>query len=403
MSASANPIPSPARTCRQHLIRRAKTIHIAQSGNHNFGTSELAQLLHTERDKAPQCNDTEVSSEGLSLIAEATSVLFPADGKDSDSSLVYSGDEWLDLDLGVESADVIAGSTANPLIRARTKNFLEAPEKSFKTTLLLRWAAAAAKGVSVFPALPVLRPLKTLYLHGELSPSEIKERFRSSIQELEHPFPNFYQGRDLKAHLIREDGQKAIRRLVYKYQPELLILDPWQSFISGYDENSFKDMSTATHFLDTLIQDTGVTLIIPIHLGKDRSRGARGHSTLAGWRDTRIVLEPIKNNTAVSVDIYPRWAKHPDPFVLKFSNGTVWPGEMYSPQTSQIRKLVTESKGRIGREDLKVKLGITSDQAFRKALQRAKDDGAVAVTDTEVTLPLDELMDQDFGMGEEIS
>lgn len=210
---------------------------------------------------------------------------------------MYSGDERLDLNLGVESADVIAGSTANPLIRARTKNFLEAPEKSFKTTLLLRWTAAAAKGASVFPSLPVLRSLKTLYLHGELSPSEIKERFRSSIQELERPFPNFYQGRDLKAHLIREDGQKAIRRLVYKYQPELLVLDPWQSFISGYDENSFKDMSTATHFLDTLIEDTGVTLIIPIHLGKDRSRGARGHSTLAGWRDTRIVLEPIKNNT----------------------------------------------------------------------------------------------------------
>jgi len=187
--------------------------------------------LHGERDKAPQCNDAGLSSEGLSLIAEAASILFPADGKDSGPSLVYSGDEWLDLDLGVESADVIAGTTANPLIRARTKNFLEAPEKSFKTTMLLRWATAAAKGVSVYPALPVSRPLKTLYLHGELSPSEIKERFRSSTQELGRPFPNFYQGRDLKAHLIREDGQKAIRRLVYKYQPELLVLDPWQSFI----------------------------------------------------------------------------------------------------------------------------------------------------------------------------
>jgi len=163
-------------------------------------------------------------------------------------------------------------------------------------------------------------------------------------------------------------------------------------------------MSTATHFLDTLIEETGVTLIIPIHLGKDRSRGARGHSTLAGWRDTRIVLEPIKNNTAVMVDIYPRWAKRPDPFVLKFRDGTVWPDELYSPQTSQIRKLVIESKGRIGRENLKVKLGISSDQAFRKALQRAKDDGAVAATEAEVTLPLDELMKHDFiGVEEEIS
>jgi len=96
-------------------------------------------------------------------------------------------------------------------------------------------------------------------------------------------------------------------------------------------------------------------------------------------------------------DIYPRWAKRPEPFVLKFSNGTVWPGELYSPQTAQIRKLVTESKGRIGREDLKVKLGLSSDDAFRKALQRANDDGAVAATEVEVTLPPDELSEQDWG------
>ena len=43
-------------------------------------------------------------------------------------------------------------------------------------------------------------------------------------------------------------------------------------------------------------------------------------------------------------------------------------------------------------DDLKVKLGNPSDQTFRKALQRAKDDGAVAIADTEVTLPLDELL-----------
>jgi hypothetical protein len=48
-----------------------------------------------------------------------------------------------------------------------------------------------------------------------------------------------------------------------------------------------------------------------------------------------------------------------------------------------------------------VKLAIPSDQAFRKALQRAKDDGAVAVTEAEVTLPVDELIEQDWvGAGE---
>jgi hypothetical protein len=52
----------------------------------------------------------------------------------------------------------------------------------------------------------------------------------------------------------------------------------------GYEENSYKDMSQATKFCNELIETYGVTLWIPIYLGKDRSRGARGHSVIAGWR-----------------------------------------------------------------------------------------------------------------------
>jgi len=56
------------------------------------------------------------------------------------------------------------------------------------------------------------------------------------------------------------------------YKPEDVALDPWQAFIIGAEENSYSDMSNATQFCNQLIEDYGVTLWIPIHLGKDRSK-----------------------------------------------------------------------------------------------------------------------------------
>ena len=40
--------------------------------------------------------------------------------------------EWIDLKLSDTEAEVIIGSPTNPLIRPRTKNLIEAPEKHIK-------------------------------------------------------------------------------------------------------------------------------------------------------------------------------------------------------------------------------------------------------------------------------
>jgi hypothetical protein len=66
--------------------------------------------------------------------------------------------QWIDLKLSDTEEEVIVGSPTNPLIRPRTKNLIEAPEKSYKTTALLRLMAGLACGKTVFPALPVVRP-----------------------------------------------------------------------------------------------------------------------------------------------------------------------------------------------------------------------------------------------------
>ena len=99
----------------------------------------------------------------------------------------------------------------------------------------------------------------------------------------------------------------------------MLVIDPWQSFISGYDENSFEHTSQATNFLDQLsVEQGGLTIFMPVHTGKDQSKGARGHSSLAGWRDTLIRLIPVaKDDKSIKVQIRPRWGQ-PLALNLKF-------------------------------------------------------------------------------------
>jgi hypothetical protein len=300
---------------------------------------------------------------------------------------ILSAEEWMKLDLTSGDQDVIVGTASNPIIRPRTKNFIEAPEKAFKTTAVLRLSMGIAAGVTVFPSLPTTQPRKVLYLHGELSAAEIKERTTAALRDFSAPPTNFFQGRDLNAHLITKEGQEALRALVAEYRPDVLVLDPWQSFISGYDENSFKDMSTATRFLDTLIEEFGVTILIPIHQGKDHSRGARGHSSLAGWRDTRIKLEPIQNNLAVRVKVEPRWATPPDPFVLKFRDGTVWEEgtPAWTGQAGRIRTFVESKGGRVSKEEVGKELKLASD-ALRKAIDRAQQSNAIEIDGNDVVI-----------------
>jgi hypothetical protein len=150
-------------------------------------------------------------------------------------------------------------------------------------------------------------------------------------------------------------------------------------------------MSTATKFCDELIQQYDVTLWIPIHLGKERKRGARGHSVIAGWRDTRIQLNRPDDHsrTAVNVKVEPRWATPPDPFRLRFQNGTLWSdGECeFSTQTQKIVDFLN-SNGRIASRDAVAEyLGVSKD-ACRKAIDRAYEANAIIKGKTSISLPL---------------
>lgn len=317
--------------------------------------------------------------------------------------------EWAGQPFKDAKYEALIGSAENPIIRPGTKNFVEAPEKCFKTTLLMRLMVSLASGTTLFPSLPVVRgPMRVLYLHGELSMREIEDRFLAAIgqktvnEKTQRAVPiekldGFFMGKHLSAHLIRNrsasktctaDGQSVIEGLVKEYKPEILVLDPWQSFISGYDDNVFKDVSQALSFLDRLIETYTLTFFMAVHAGKDSSKGARGSSALGGWRDTNFLLKKrgSEDDKQIVAHIEPRWAEPPNPFKLRFENGTVYAETVFTGIPSNIRFFIEQFQTQHGASPTKSDLRAwkktwtnMKDDTFRKNLQRAVQHGAIKI------------------------
>src|SRR5262249_28464479 len=70
----------------------------------------------------------------------------------------------------------------------------------------------------------------------------------------------------------------------------LIIIDTLSRAMAGGDENSSEDMGEFVMNVDRLRSWTGAHILIVHHLGKDASRGARGHSLLHAAVDTEVTI-----------------------------------------------------------------------------------------------------------------
>jgi hypothetical protein len=225
-----------------------------------------------------------------------------------------------------------------------------------------------------------------------LSPTEIQDRTRKALPGWDDS--NFYQVCNRAVNLCAPEGKRTLKDILENHKtnganPEVLVFDPWQEFIAGFDENNFKEISGATKFIGSLIDEHRLTVFLVMHTGKDPAKGARGHSILAGWRDTLISLYRKGNQDCVTVTVDPRWARPVPPFSLKFERGTVWPSGSSVPrfarQAERIRQIVADNGGQLTKDEVGRKLGLKREAA-QKALKRAQDCGAIQVSGDVVML-----------------
>ncbi len=71
-------------------------------------------------------------------------------------------------------------------------------------------------------------------------------------------------------------------------KPALIIIDTLARCFVGGEENSAKDIGLFIHGVETVKRETGATVLVIHHTGKNESSGARGSSALMGAADTMI-------------------------------------------------------------------------------------------------------------------
>lgn len=76
-------------------------------------------------------------------------------------------------------------------------------------------------------------------------------------------------------------------------QPSLVVIDTLACVAAGLDENSSKDMGLVIEFSARLRRETGATVILVHHSGKDRLKGLRGHSSLGAAADVVAEIERV--------------------------------------------------------------------------------------------------------------
>lgn len=72
---------------------------------------------------------------------------------------------------------------------------------------------------------------------------------------------------------------------------DFLVIDTLSRALAGGDENSSTDMGSFVRNIDKIRKATDAHIMVIHHSGKDRARGARGHSLLRAATDTEIEVE----------------------------------------------------------------------------------------------------------------
>jgi hypothetical protein len=88
--------------------------------------------------------------------------------------------------------------------------------------------------------------------------------------------------------MVLQDVDRVMR--ASKNFVKLISIDTFSRAIAGADENSAKEMSTIVAHLDEIRRQTGATVLLVHHTGKDETRGARGSSSLPAAVDTILSM-----------------------------------------------------------------------------------------------------------------
>jgi hypothetical protein len=175
---------------------------------------------------------------------------------------------------------------------------------SYKSFLALDMGLCLAFGLpGQWGAPPVKNDV--LFFAGEGPVATAKKRWPAWMEWQEIEFRNdhrflikdrvpFYTDTDAWEHVKADLAE-------LRAKPSLIILDTLTRLITGLDENSAKDASMITNFMESLARYYECFVLAVHHTGKDQAKGARGSSAFYANMDTVISTKLKQGGTELRV------------------------------------------------------------------------------------------------------
>ena len=175
---------------------------------------------------------------------------------------------------------------------------------SYKSFLALDMALSLAFGVpGQWNAPPVKNDV--LYFAGEGPVATAKKRWPAWMEWQNIEFRNdhrFFIMSEVPSYTDTaawENVKKDLAEL--KARPSLIVIDTLTRLITGLDENSAKDASMVTKFMEQLARYFECFVLAIHHTGKDQNKGARGSSAFYANVDTVLSTKLKQGGTELRV------------------------------------------------------------------------------------------------------
>jgi len=190
------------------------------------------------------------------------------------------------------------------VIPARGVGMIYGESGSYKSFLALDMALCLAFGIpGQWGAPPVKNDV--LFLAGEGPVATAKKRWPAWMEWQGIEFRNDHRFliKDRVPFYTDSEGWENVKADIgeLKAKPSLIVIDTLTRLITGMDENSAKDASMITNFMEQLARYYECFVLAIHHTGKDQNKGARGSSAFYANMDAVISTKLRQGGTEFRV------------------------------------------------------------------------------------------------------
>ncbi len=214
------------------------------------------------------------------------------------------------------------------ILQKKGKAMLSAQTNVGKSIFAQNLALAMTTGQTKFLNRFEVTQARVLYLDLEMGDAPLKERFQTMTAKDRLVANNLFVKHLSNFDLNETDDQQLLGKWLADLKIEVLILDPIGNAWAG-DENNKQEVGKLTGYLNSLIDQYNISILVVHHWRKttrDFRRGgemAAGSYKWAAWLDHHITLEGTPKSLTVSCQKSRHSARF-EPFLIKLNTETLW-------------------------------------------------------------------------------